>query len=122
MPRLLALVLALLFWPQPAGESARAAVIEASASDHTCVVVAGGTALDTPGVGAERVMLESEPDRSSRRTEGRHAPPCAPFRIALLLASTGEHLASDDASRRQRPTTSVYFATPPPRAAPPVTS
>ena len=122
MPRLLALVLALLFWPQPAGERARAAIVEASASERACVVAARGSTIDAPGLGAERVVLESEPDRTSRRTEGRHAPPCAPFRTALLLASTGEHLAGNDASRRQRPTTSVYFATAPPRGAPPVTS
>ena len=117
MPRLLAFLLALLFWPQQAGESTRAAVIEAWAGELTCVVVSRGNAVGARKVGAERVLLESEPDRGSRAPEGRHAPPCAPFRTVLCLASEDGCHAGEDASRQLRHTIPVYFATAPPRAA-----
>ena len=111
----MALVVALLLWPQSAEGGSRTPVIEALADGVACVLqTATNVGADETLVGADRFLIESEPDRSSRMSEGRHASPAPSFRTVLELGPAVLRHLSREAGWRQRRTIPVYFATAPP--------
>ena len=115
MARLLAFVLTLFLWSQSAEGGVRTLAGDLLTDEHACAAPAEtGTKLDIPTVAADLVLLETEPNRGSRMSEGRHASPAAAFRTVLQLASTSEALAEDEAGWRVRRTVPVYYATAPP--------
>src|SRR5688500_727385 len=117
MPRLLALAFALLLWPQSAEGGSRASLIEALAGETECVLP-GSTdvGVEETRLEPDRLLIESEPDRGSRMSEGRHASPAAPFRTVLELGPAATCHGDRESGWRQRRTVPGYYATAPPRS------
>jgi hypothetical protein len=67
-------------------------------------------------IGAEPFLIDAEPDTGSRRAEGRHASPAAPFRTVLELHAAAGCQARRESGERQSRTFPIYYATAPPPA------